>query len=270
MTGRAAIVGLTGLTFAVGVAARFFRGRRRFGSFSFKNQTRSDSSEIVTPNVVSDRAISLIDAPARRSVSKTSRYGSSAAKRRGRSCRPSATNCASLRAFSVGTAVMSAAHAVGPLARGVETTGVSRSTARGSAGIGGVSAGTAVGPAGGGTVESWARESCSPAGAGASIVCMAVKYRASRGRAMGARRSESKPEGLDVGVLPHGFSWILRDNSQHQRRLLWTYCCNLQPEDLLGVGFVRRCREEVDADAATWSRFGGRSVLRGLEAGASC
>jgi hypothetical protein len=99
---------------------------------------------------------------------------------------------------------------------------------------------------------------------------MPVKYRESAGRAMGAVWERSKPKGLDVGVLPHGFSWILRDNSQHQQQLLWTDCYDLQPEDFLGVGFVLCCREEVDAHPVSIARVVGRSELGGLEAGALC
>lgn len=270
MTGRAATVGVTGPPFVIAVAARFFRGRRRFGNFSFKNQTRSVSSEIATSSFPSDCAISLIDAPARRSVSSTSRYGSSAVKRWDRGCRPSATNCASLRALSVVAAVMSAAHAVEQLANGVGPVGASPSTVRGSAVIGGVTAGTAVRPAGRCPVESWIKESCSPADAGLWLGCMPVIYRSSAVDAKGARRSGSKPEGLDVGVLLHGFSWIWRDNSQHQQRLLWTDCCDLQPEEILGVGFMRRGREEVDASAVSIAPVTGGSALDKLEVGAPC
>jgi hypothetical protein len=65
-----------------------------------------------------------------------------------------------------------------------------------------------MGPASGGTVESRSRVCCAAADVGASVVFMPVKYRASRGRAMGASRSGSKPKGLDVGVLCHGFVWV--------------------------------------------------------------
>jgi hypothetical protein len=99
---------------------------------------------------------------------------------------------------------------------------------------------------------------------------MPVKYRESAGGAMGAVWERSKPKGLDVGVLPHGFSWILRDKCHHQQRLLWTYCCDLQPEDLMGVGFVRFCREEVDANPVSVARVDGWSVLHGLKAVALC
>jgi hypothetical protein len=115
---------------------------------------------------------------------------------------------------------MSAAHAVEPLANGVETAGVSRSRVCGSAGICGISAGTAVSPAGGGTVESRASVCCSAADAGASVVFMPVKYRESAGRAMGAVWERSKPKGLDVGVLPHGFFRIRRDSCSDSGLLL--------------------------------------------------
>jgi hypothetical protein len=270
VTGRAAIVGLTGLTFGVGVAARFFRDRRRFGSFSFKNQTRSVSSEIATSSLASDCAISRIDAPARRSVSNTSRYGSSAVKRWDRGCRPAATNCASLRVLSVDAAATSAAHAVEPGARAGESAAVSPSPARGSAGPAGGSAGTAVAPAGGGTVESRARVCCSAADAGASVVCMPVKYRESDGRAMGAVWERSKPKGLDVGVLPHGFLWKLRDNSRHQPRLLGTDRWDFLLKRILGLVLRRRRHGEVDAYAVSSARVVSRSVFQSQQRGASC
>jgi hypothetical protein len=222
MTGRAAIVGLTGLTFGVGVAARFFRDRRRFGSFSFKNQTRSVSSEIPTWRFASDRAINRIDAPARRPVSNTSRYGSSAVKRWERGWRPAATNCASLRAFSVVASAMSS---------------------------------------GGGTVESRASVCCSAAYAGASVVFMLVKNRATRGRAMGAPRSGSKPNGLDVGVLLHGFCWNSRENSRHQSRMLETGHWDCLLKRILGLVLRRRCHGEVDAYAVSSVRVISRSVF---------
>jgi hypothetical protein len=127
-----------------------------------------------------------------------------------------------------------------------------------------------VAPAGGGTVESRASMCCSAADAGASVVCMPAKYRESAGRAMGAVWERSKPKGLDVGVLPHGFSWILWDDSLHQQRLLWTDCCDSRREDILGVSFARRCRGQLDAKAVSWVCVVGRSEWYGLKAGASC
>jgi hypothetical protein len=62
--------------------------------------------------------------------------------------------------------------------------------------------------AGDGPVESGARESCSPAAAGASFGFMPANYRVSSGRAMGAHRSGSKPPGLDVGVPASSFLWF--------------------------------------------------------------
>jgi hypothetical protein len=62
--------------------------------------------------------------------------------------------------------------------------------------------------AGDGPVESGARESCSPAAAGASFGFMPADYRVSSGRAMGALRSGSKPPGLDVGVPASSFLWV--------------------------------------------------------------
>jgi hypothetical protein len=62
--------------------------------------------------------------------------------------------------------------------------------------------------AGGCPVASGARESCSPATAGASFGFMPADYRVSSGRAMGALRSGSKPPGLDVGVPASSFLWF--------------------------------------------------------------
>jgi hypothetical protein len=73
--------------------------------------------------------------------------------------------------------------------------------------------------AGGCPVESGARESCSPAAAGASFGFMPANYRVSSGRAMGALRSGSKPRGLDVGVPASSFLWVFV--SQFASLRLW-------------------------------------------------
>jgi hypothetical protein len=73
--------------------------------------------------------------------------------------------------------------------------------------------------AGGCPVASGARESCSPAAAGASFGFMPANYRVSSGRAMGAHRSGSKPQGLDVGVPASSFLWFLV--SQFASLRLW-------------------------------------------------
>jgi hypothetical protein len=182
------------ISFGFVAPAGFFRARRRFGIFCRSSHTRSVSSEIVTPSFVSDCTSSRIDAPARRSASSTSRYGSSAANRRERGRRPSAINRASVWALPVEVPAA-------PCVVEGESTGavVSR--------IGG-SAGTAVPSAGGCPVASGARESCSPAAAGASFGFMPADYRAWSGCAMGALRSRSKPQGLDVGVPASSFLWV--------------------------------------------------------------
>jgi hypothetical protein len=89
------------ISFGFVAPAGFFRDRRRFGIFCRSSHTRSVSSEIVTPSFASDCTSSRIDAPARRSASSTSRYGSSSANRRERGRRPSAINRASVWASPV-------------------------------------------------------------------------------------------------------------------------------------------------------------------------
>jgi len=169
------------------------------------SHTRSVSSEIVTPSFASDCASSRIDAPARRSASSTSRYGSSAANRRERGRRPSAINRASVWALPVEVPAA-------PCVVEGKSTGAVVSLARGPAGV-------AVPSAGDGPVESGARESCSPAAAGASFGFMPANYRVSSGRAMGALRSGSKPPGLDVGVPASSFLWVFV--SQFASLRLW-------------------------------------------------
>jgi len=214
--GTAATVGLRiGVVAGVGVVvapsfgfvapAGFPRDRRRFGIFCRSSHTRSVSSEIVTPSFASDCASSRIDAPARRSASSTSRYGSNAANRRERGRRPSAINRASVWASPVKDPAAECA------VEG-ESAGAVVSLARGPAGI-------AVPSAGDGPVESGARESCSPAAAGASFGFMPANYRVSSGRAMGALRSGSKPPGLDVGVPASSFLWFFV--SQFASLRLW-------------------------------------------------
>ena len=105
--GAATAAGATGAGFT---AAALWWVRRRFGSLCFSSQTRSVSSEIATPTFASDSAINRMDAPARRSASSTSRYGSRSVKRRDRGRRPAAIKrssaCASLgRAALVALAV---------------------------------------------------------------------------------------------------------------------------------------------------------------------
>lgn len=79
----------------------FTRGFRRFGIFWRISHTRRIPRDTDTSNLASDCAISRIDAPAPRSVSSTSRYGSSSANRRDLGRRPSAIKRASAAAFSV-------------------------------------------------------------------------------------------------------------------------------------------------------------------------
>ena len=216
--GRTTAAGLIG---GVAAAAVFFRGRRRFGIFCRRSQTRSVSSEIVTPTFASDRASNRIDAPLRRSTSSTSRYGSNSANRWERGLRPAAINCAS------------AAASLGELSlAGVRTTGQCVASAREAVGAAGSGAGGTPGAAwaitGGSPGEDGPRMSCSPAAAGVSTGCIPAIYRWSAGRATGARRSGSKPKGLDVGVLTHGFLLEIRDDFTSWRLLLPTCalrCC---------------------------------------------
>ena len=193
------------ISFGFVAPAGFFRDRRRFGIFCRSSHTRSVSSEIVTPSFASDCASSRIDAPARRSASSTSRYGSSSANRRERGRRPSAINRASVWALPVEVPAA-------PCVVEGKSTGAIMSLARGPAGI-------AVPSAGGCPVASGARESCSPATAGASFGFMPADYRVSSGRAMGALRSGSKPPGLDVGVPASSFLWFFV--SQFASLRLW-------------------------------------------------
>jgi len=197
--GRTTAAGLIG---GLAAEAVFFRGRRRFGIFCRRSQTRSVSSEIVTPTFASDRAINRIDAPLRRSASSTSRYGSNSANRRERGLRPAAINCAS------------AAASLGELSRaGVGAAGQCVASAREAVGAAGSGAGGTPGAdwaiTGGSPGEDGPRMSCSPAAAGVSTGCIPSIYRWLAGRATGARRSGSKPKGLDVGVLTHVFFLFL-------------------------------------------------------------
>lgn len=184
-----------GPTFVVAAVATFFRGRFRFGSFCRRHHTRSVSSEISTPSFASDCTSNVSDAPARRSVISTSRYGSRAVNRWERGRRPAATSWANFSASPVKPAV-----AGSPTAGEISGHALPPSCA---------ASGGAAWTAGDGPVESGVSESCSSADAGALVVCMPVKYRARPGRAMGALRSESKPKGLDVGVPAHCFILIL-------------------------------------------------------------
>lgn len=245
MTGR---VATTGLTLGTVAAAPFFRDRRRFGSFCRSNQTRSVSSEIVTPIFASDCAISRIDAPARRSVISTSRYGANAANRWERGLRPSAISRARASACPVDGSVAASAgdmEAVGVgTAPSGNAPGAVASLRSDPSGTGVVSVGTIPGVSG-------ASESCSPADAGPSVVCMPVKYRESVGRATGAPRSESKPKGLDVGVFPSGFLWILPRSCGHQRLLLLAMRFDLRSAIFFQERFDSRCRHVEDSDRSS-------------------
>lgn len=210
--GRTTAASLIG---GLAAAAVFFRERRRFGIFCRRSQTRSVSSEIFTPTFASDRAINRIDAPLRRSASSTSRYGSNSANRRERGMRPAAINCAS------------AVASLGELSRaGVGTTGQCVASALEAVGAAGSGAGGTPGAAraitGGSPGEDGPKMSCAPAVAGVSTGCIPAIYRWSAGRATGARRSGSKPKGLDVGVLTYGFLLEICDDYTSVRLLLPT------------------------------------------------
>ena len=87
-----------------GTASGFFVcGFRRFGIFCRSSHTRSVSSETLTPNWPSDSASSRMEAPVRRSASRTSRYGANWANRWDRGRRPSVISRASACALSVVT-----------------------------------------------------------------------------------------------------------------------------------------------------------------------
>lgn len=193
--------------------AGLFLGRRRFGIFCRSSHTRSVSSEIATPTFASDCAINRIDAPARRSASSTSRYGSNSANRRERGLRPAAINWASVAASrgALSGATVGAAGQCVSLAR--ETSGKARSRSSGTSGGTWAVAGEAPGEVG-------PRMSCSPATAGVSMCCIPAIYRAPVGRAMGTLWVGSKPRGLDVGVLAHGFLWEIRDGFTSLKRML--------------------------------------------------
>jgi len=208
--GRATAAGLIG---GFAAAAVFFRGRRRFGIFCCRSQTRSVSSEIVTPTFASDRAIRRIDAPVRRSASSTSRYGSSSANRRERGLRPAAINCASAAASRGEVSGAGVAAAGQCVASAREAVGAAKSVADGTPGAAWAITGGSPGEDGPGM-------SCSPAAAGVSTGCIPVIYRWSAGRAMGALRSGSKPPGLDVGVLSTAFVLVYADAFTHLRFLI--------------------------------------------------
>ena len=176
-------------------ATGFTRGFLRFGIFCRSSHTRSVSSETPTPSLASDSVIRRIDAPPRRSVSSTSRYGSSAANRREQSCRPSAIKRASACALSVavaGTSLSPAGMVAGvlwinadgravagrlPYGRGADTT--ASSPMRGM--------GMFVGLAG----------------------CIRAIYLPPAGGAIVAPRAISKRKRLDVGVLTYLFLLVL-------------------------------------------------------------
>ena len=88
--------------------------------------------------------------------------------------------------------------------------------------------------------------------------------------AMGVVLDQFKPRGLDVGVLPHGFLWKLRDNSRHQSRLLGTDCWDLLLKRILGLVLRMRRHGEVDAYAVSSVRVVSRSVFHPQQTGASC
>ncbi len=191
----------------------FTRGFRRFGIFWRISHTRSVSSDTDTSNLASDCAISRIDAPAPRSVSSTSRYGSSSANRRDLGRRPSAIKRASAAAFSVpamGAFLPPAGGAPVILRAGVGAPGCSF---RGNTGgrtsgmvewtgdravVAGMSTGRGVGTTAGRSVR--------VAGSGVGIpCCMSATYSSPTCDATGAHRATSKRKRLDVGVLTYFF-----------------------------------------------------------------
>lgn len=195
VTGRGKAAGFT----AVGVAAAATRrGRRRFGILWRRSHTRSVSSEIVTPIFASDCAINRIEAPARRSVSNTSRNGSSSADRKERGLRPAAISRANSVAFRVEVAGAGVGSAGQCASMERETSGKMPPRSCGTVGGSWAVAGEAPGE-----VEPSTR--WSPAAAGVSMGCIPVIYPAPVGRATGIPRSGSKPRGLDVGVLTSAF-----------------------------------------------------------------
>jgi hypothetical protein len=171
-------------------AADCFRGFRRLGILCRNSHTRRVSSETFTPSLASDFVKSRIDAPARRSVSSTSRNGSSSAKRREPRRRLSAIS----RASSLARSSLPAAAG----SRSGERCG------RGDSLTGGAEA--VPGPtAGGGAVSSESRPGRSAVMFRLDSVGMVGIYPPPAGDAMGAPRATSKRRRLDVGVLPHDF-----------------------------------------------------------------
>ena len=194
-------------------ATGFTRGFRRFGIFWRSSHTRSVSSDTSTSSLASDSAISRIDAPAPRSVSSTSRYGSNSANRRDLGRRPSAIKRASAPALSVpamgaflpptgGASVIFRAGMGAPGCSfrgntGGRTSGPTEWTG-GRAVAAGMSTGRRVGPTAGRSVRG--------VGSGVGIpCCMGATYSSSTCDATGALRATSKRKRLDVGVLTYFF-----------------------------------------------------------------
>lgn len=174
----------------------FRRRRRRFGMSCSKSQTRSVSWETFTPIRTNETAIAPMDAPARRSASNTSRYGSNAAERRGRGLRNSAMSWASV--CELAAIVLSA---TGTLAGKVcDRDGESIGDRFSPTDTRWVIAKSACGVV---SVESWAIGDVALVAADVGSFVMPISYRLRAGRAIGGGLSKSKPEGLDVGVCAH-------------------------------------------------------------------
>ncbi len=107
-------------------------------------------------------------------------------------------------------------------------------------------------------------------GDGGVVGVMWEQYSDRGGCAMGAVWVRSKPTGLDVGVLPHGFLWKLRDNSRHQPRLLGRDCWDYLLKRILGLVLRRRRHGEVDACAVSSVWGVSRSMFHPQQTGASC
>jgi hypothetical protein len=172
------------------------RGRRRFGILCRSSHTRTVSTETPTPSLPSDSAISRIDAPARRSASRTSQYGSSSANRRDRGRRPSAIR----RASAWGSFSRAPLAALGPGCASPVAVGrraVSMASLLGRSPV------EPAAKAGRRPVAVGALLSCSPVDAAWSFVCMVAIYLPPAGGAMGGARAASKRNRLDVGVCTY-------------------------------------------------------------------
>ena len=252
LTGRVAAV-------APGFLARGFR---RFGIFCLRSQTRSVSTDMSTPSLASDCAISRIDAPPRRSVSNTSRYGSNSVNRRERGWRPSAINRASARALSVTGAgeVWSRAGEASEMLW--SAAGLASVASWAWSGVCTVVSTVRHGGCSGAALACSGRPSVMVVGKSG---CMRVIYPRPAGESTGAPRAPSKRKRLDVGVLPCCFVWYFWSRFS-RLRLLRGSVPLVGTVALVMVGFdrwvewrIRRSRCSVEWSLSPLGLSGGRS-----------